>query len=410
MKKILFYLIFCLFVAVSAIQAQAVDTNISTESSIGQPVNIYFFYGQGCPHCADEEVFLDKLEAEYGNQINILRYETWYNQDNVELLKKAVAAHKLNVTGVPVTLIGQKGIIGFADEASTGKQIRQALETCVSNGCTCPADDVLGNNDSNTQTCEVDKDARQLSTVVNLPFIGQKDLAEYSLPALSVVLGTIDGFNPCAMWVLIFLITMLLGIQSKKRRWLFGIIFIVASGGVYFTFMAAWLNFLMFLGYVQWIRVLIGVFAIISGIMFLRDFRKNDGTCKVTKHDSRKKIFDRIKDIVKNKNILFAIFGLIILAFTVNLVELACSLGFPAVYTQLLALANLPAWEYYSYIFVYIFFFMIDDIIVFVIAMLTMQVTGLSSKYARYSSLVGGILIFIIGLILILKPEWLMFG
>ena len=231
MKKVLF--IFCLLLVFLpfVIKAEA------------DPTSIYFFYGDGCPHCAAEEEFLNKLETEYGEQIKIHRYETWYNKDNVELLEKFADAHGVTVTGVPVTFIGQQGIIGFDTEETTGDQMKQAIDYCIATNCVCPGDSIV-NNDELDENAQCD-DSRDVSTVINLPFIGERDLAKYSLPVLSVMLGAIDGFNPCAMWVLMFLITLLIGMKSRARMWLLGSTFILASGAVYFLFMSAWLNFLM---------------------------------------------------------------------------------------------------------------------------------------------------------------------
>ena len=53
---------------------------------------------------------------------------------------------------------------------------------------------------------------------------------------------------------------------------------------------------------------------------------------------------------------------------------------------------------------------MLDDIIVFMIAVITLKVTGISNKYQKYSHLIGGILMLIIGILMIVKPEWLMFN
>jgi hypothetical protein len=244
-----------------------------------------------------------------------------------------------------------------------------------------------------------------------LPLIGEINIGDFSLPVLSVMLGAIDGFNPCAMWVLLFLITMLLGMENRARMWTLGLTFIVASAGVYFVFMMAWLNFFLFIGFIFWIRMAIGVVGIGVGAYHVKEFITNkDATCKVTRSERRRRIFERIKDITHSKNFWLALGGIIILAFAVNLVEIFCSLGIPVVFTQVLTLSNIPAWQYYLYILIYIFFFMLDDIIVFTIAMVTLRAVGISTKYSRISNLVGGIILAIIGVILILKPEWLMFG
>jgi ABC-type protease/lipase transport system fused ATPase/permease subunit len=130
----------------------------------------------------------------------------------------------------------------------------------------------------------------------------------------------------------------------------------------------------------------------------------------VTEGEKKQKIFDKLKNIAKQNNLWLALGGIIILAFAVNLVELVCSAGLPAVFTQVLAMNSLPKFAYYLYILLYIFFFMIDDLIVFFIAMFTLKMTGITNKYARYSSFIGGLLMVIIGILLVFKPEWLMFG
>lgn len=193
--------------------------------------------------------------------------------------------------------------------------------------------------------------------------------------------------------------------------WLLGVTFIVTSSFVYFLFMAAWLNIILFLGFVIWVRLAIGAVAIVGGGYHLKKgLDSRDGGCEVTGDEKRRAVFEKLKEIAKDKSILLALGGIILLAFAVNLVELVCSAGFPAVYTQVLALSDLPAWQYYGYILLYILFFMLDDIIVFVIAMATLKLTGISTKYSKYSNVIGGALMVIIGILLIFRPEWLMFG
>ena len=121
-------------------------------------------------------------------------------------------------------------------------------------------------------------------------------------------------------------------------------------------------------------------------------------------------MFDKLKAAATQKKFILAFFGIIALAFAVNLVELICSAGLPAIYAQVLAMNNLSSLQHYLYILLYIFFFMLDDLLVFFIAMVTLQLSGVSTKYSRFSNLIGGILMLIIGLLLIFKPGWLTFG
>jgi hypothetical protein len=126
--------------------------------------------------------------------------------------------------------------------------------------------------------------------------------------------------------------------------------------------------------------------------------------------EKRQKIFEKIRAVIQKEQFLLALGGIILLAFAVNLVELICSAGLPAIYTQILSLSKLPTWQYYLYLILYILVFMLDDLIIFFTAMITLQAVGIQSKYTRFSHLVGGVLMFIIGILLIFKPEYLMFG
>ncbi len=246
---------------------------------------------------------------------------------------------------------------------------------------------------------------------ITLPVFGEIHTRDVSLPLFTVMMGAVDGFNPCAMWVLVFLIGLLLGLEDRRRMWILGGTFIAASAGIYFLFMVAWLNLLMFLGFIWWVRLLVGIIALAAGYYNLKEYFLNQpGVCKVTGTDRRQRIFQKLKDITQQQKFWLALGGIIILAFVVNLVELICSASLPVVYLQVLTLNQLPVWHYYLYILLYIFIFMLDDLIVYIVAMTTLQVTGLTDKYSRLSHLLGGLAMLAIGVLIIFKPEWLMFG
>ncbi len=370
-------------------------------------VDLYLFHSESCPHCQEERFFLDSLDEEYGSQLKIHEYEIFTSDENRDLLKAVSDMYDHNFRGVPVTVVGDKIIEGFANAETTGQAIRQYINQCLSDGC----EDKLGAYlESQSQEPVIKPDKKEIPEVINLPLFGQLKTKSVSLPILTFVIAAADGFNPCAMWVLMFLISLLLGMENRKRMWLLGSTFIVASGAVYFLFLAAWLNLFIFLGFILIVRLIIGLVAIISGGYNLREYWLNRPGCKVTRSQSRLRIFDKLKDITHRKSLLWALAGIIIIAFAVNLVELVCSAGLPAVFTQVLALTEMARWQYYLYLIFYIFIFMLDDMLVFVIAMVTLKSVGLSGKYSRFSNLVGGLIILILGILIIFKPGWLMFG
>ncbi len=401
--KITFIALASLFIMAGAQQVKAQDA-----------ITVYFFWGEGCPHCEKERPFLAELESRY-DDVTVRDFEVWNNAHNRELLQEIGRKLGIAISAVPFTVVGENQINGWYNDSATGAE----LERYIAQARAGDYRDIVGplldeetpmpdEMDENTEG--VQKNAA-VPKRINVPVLGELETKNISLPLLSVVLGVLDGFNPCAMWALLFLISLLIGMHDRKRMWVFGSVFIIGSAAVYFMFMAAWLNLLLFIGVVFWVRALIGLLALWGGYYNLKEFFTNkDATCKVTGGEKRRRVFDRLKGFTQQKSFLLGLLGILILAFSVNLVELICSAGLPAVFTQVLALSDLNPWQYYGYIMLYIFFFMIDDLFVFFIAMKTLQATGITTKYARYSHLIGGTLMLIIGLLLILKPEWLMFG
>jgi glutaredoxin len=388
------------------------------QKSADNQVNIYFFYGDGCPHCAAEEVFLQKLQSERPN-VKVHRFEVWNNRDNAKLISSIIQKLNFNLkaSSVPITFIGGQAISGYYTDETTGVQIAQGVDYFQAAG----DPDYIGKTIANEKAADGASDknltiyndsvSKEKPKEINLPFFGAINTQNLSLGALSVVIGFIDGFNPCAMWVLIFLISLMLGMHNRKRMWVIGITFIFTSGFVYLMFMAAWLNLFLFIGFLFWIRLIIGAVAIASGAYQLREFYINrDGACKVASENKRRKIFEQIKTIINEKSFVLAFVGVIGLAAAVNMVELVCSAGLPAIYTSILSAADLPTWKYYGYLLIYILLYMLDDILVFTAAMVTLHVAGITKKYVRFANLAGGIIILIIGILLIFKPAWLLFG
>lgn len=377
-----------------------------------ETVNVYFFWGKNCPHCADEKPFLEKLEQK-DSRIEVNSYEVLSSEENRQLMIDFGKKLGVEISGVPFTVVGEKYFTGWLSEDYTGEQIKEAIKEVKGSNYRDIGEEILSSKEQKGENKIKSSQKRVESTIpekIKVPFLGEIQTKNLSLPLFTVLLGALDGFNPCAMWALLFLISLLLGMKDRKKMWIFGVTFIVASAAVYFIFMAAWLNLLLFIGFILWVRILIGLLALFGGGYNLKEyFTSPEATCKVTKSDNKQKIFEKLKEFVNKKNFYLAFGGIIVLAFAVNLIELVCSAGLPAVYTQVLTLSDLSQWQYYLYILLYIFIFMLDDLVVFFVAMITLKMTGITTKYSRWSHLVGGILMIIIGLLLIFKPSWLMF-
>ena len=369
-------------------------------------VNIYFFWGEGCPHCEKEQELLDSLESKYP-EVKVYDYEIYNSSKNVALLQEIARELNAEVRGVPFTVIGDQYFGGF-NAYTTPQEIESQITYLLDNAYEDPIAEILGITQETKATSS--KAAGVGLAGIQLPLLGEIDTANFSLPLLTIVIGALDGFNPCAMWALLFLITMLLGMKDRKRMWILGSAFIVVSAVVYFLFMAAWLNLILFLGFIIWVRILIGLVALAAGAYNLKKFYQDRNACEVTSDEKRMRVLDKLKAVTQMDSFWLALGGIVLLAAAVNLIELVCSAGLPAVYTQILALSNLATWQYYLYLLLYVFIFMLDDLFIFFIAMITLQAVGITTKYTRAAQLIGGILMVIIGILLIFKPEYLMFG
>ncbi|MFH0737599.1 MAG: DsbA family protein [Candidatus Micrarchaeota archaeon] len=355
---------------------------------------IHFFYSPSCPHCAAQEPFNALLLEEFEN-VSIVRHNVMIAEESRLLLIMAqdygVGQESL---GTPTTFIGNRIFIGFVSQETTGKEMREALFACLSGEC-------------ENATAVSPADSTSLTDSVDLPFFGRTDLSDLSLPLLTAVLGLLDGFNPCAMWVLVYLISLLMNVNDKKRMALVVGVFLLASGILYFLLMSAWLNAFLLLGYVRIVTVTVGLVALGAGVLSLKEFLDTRGAmvCKATDEAGRKKLLGDMRHLVSSPLTWATFFGIVALAFAVNSLEFVCSAAIPAVFTQVLALSDLSPLEHYGYIALYDLFFMLDDLLIFGSALLIMGNVG--DKYARYCKIIGGIIMLILGLMLLFAPRML---
>ncbi|MFA5355570.1 MAG: hypothetical protein WC302_02500 [Candidatus Paceibacterota bacterium] len=356
-----------------------------------QNIEIDFFYSSTCHICAQEEEFLSDLQDRYP-ELKINYYEVMGSTENQELLMEFYNENDISESlwgRVPLTVTPNKYLFGFSDQI--GGEIEDCLLECISGEGTEQRD------------------------TIDVPFFGTVDISNMSLPVLTIVIAAMDGFNPCAMWVLVFLLTLLMNTHSRKRMFLVGGTFVFVSGLIYFLILAAWLNLFMAISYVNITRIAIGVLAVGVGFWQIKNFiQYKPGVCKVTDGNG---IQERLKEKMKSKAEKIALSpftfvmlgGTILLAVGVNLVEFFCSAGLPAIYTKVLSISDLSGFAYYLYLLLYTFIFMLDDMIILFVAVITLSRFGFTEEYNYWSTLIGGLLILILGILLIFKPELLMF-
>jgi hypothetical protein len=350
-------------------------------ATTGEGYQVYFFYLPGCSHCESQQLFNERLQSEYPS-INITRQDA-SSPEGSALLSQMLEERGIEVQpAFPITIFGNQ-VFSWESEETTGEQIEKALQQCLAGSCPPPA-------------------SGETKHKITLPLIGEIVLSDYSLPALAIILGLVDGFNPCAMWVLVYLISIVATLRDRKRIWLIVGSFVLASGILYFLFMTAWLNAFLAIGYVKPVTVVIGLVALGGGALQIREVIATRGAvvCTVTDDDSQKKTMTKVQKIVSSPLTWGILVGIVALAFTVNMVEFVCSAAVPAVFTQVLSLAGLTTLQHYSYILLYVFFFMLDDLVIFGTAAFALT-SSLGDRYAKYSRPVGATILIILGLLLL---------
>ena len=385
MKKLLLFLIlfFIPFIVYGIsddyedLVADIVDVKVEKDK-----VNLYLFHSDDCSHCAQEREWLEGIKDEYEDYLNIYMYEVTYNRDNRELMNKVIDKLDINSSNVPLTIIGNIHYTGYS--VATGSKIENDIKEYI-------GEDVDKNN-------------------IKLPILGNVNMKEVSIPVVAVVLGFIDGFNPCAMWILLFLINMFFGMKDRKKAWILGMTFLFISGLVYFLSMLG-INFVLSVATISWMKIIIALFILVAGILNMKKYfkiRNEEAGCTVVDDKKRKKIVTKVKSIMNSKSFLFAMVGIITLAVSVNLIELACSLGFPLIFTEILTINKIKGISKIVYLLIYIFFYMIDDMVVFGISMITAEATGVTNKYNKLCTLISAIIMILMGILLLFKPDWLM--
>ncbi len=243
---------------------------------------------------------------------------------------------------------------------------------------------------------------------MEVPVFGRLDAARLGLPMFTIAVGLVDGFNPCAMWVLLFLLSLLVNLHDRRRILAVAGTFVVISGLAYFTFMAAWLNVFRLVGLLRPVQVILALTAIIVGAIHIKDFFAfKQGISLSIPESAKPGIYARVRRIVTAENLWGAVIGAIALALMVNIIELLCTAGLPAMYTGILTMQQLPKWQNYAYLGLYNAAYMFDDMLMVGLVVITLGRRHMQEQHGRILKLVSGAAILLLGLTMLIKPEWL---
>lgn len=334
---------------------------------------VYFFWQEGCSHCASEKIFLSELQQDYPN-ITIKNYSV-YEPENIVILKELFDEYNLSkeeLKGVPMTFVEGKYFSGFSEQIED--QIRNYIETGT----------------------------LQKENVITLPLLGEVDLEKYSLVGLSVILGLVDGFNVCSLGALIFVLGIVLGLGSRKKILVVGSFFVLTVSFIYWLLILVWYKaFSWVANYFPYMNLAVGAISIAGGIYYLIQFfkfSKHGPTCETSKGTIITKFRDGIKDIIKHpKSALVMILAIMAFSAIVTIMEFPCSAAIPAAYTATLSTRNLSTLAYAFYTIIYIIFYMLDEIIVFLAAAISSKIWLSSAKFIIWSTFIGAMILILLG-------------
>lgn len=357
------------------------DTVVKTDK-----VDIYFFEREGCSFCAKEMAFFEDLVTQRDDfNLIIVDVEQEGNRQQFDLI-----IEKYNLPKVtPTTIVGEFIFQGFDAPETTGQKIIDFIEQSKT-----------GNTIEPEQTFNF-----------KIPFLGVVDLKELSLFSLSAVLGLIDGFNPCSMWVLMSFLLILWQIKDRKKMFQVVSIFLVAETVMYWLILNVWYQAWDFVKLDNIVTPAVGLLAVGGGIYFLFRYYRDRGklVCE-TDIEKQSKTENKIQKLISSPLTILTVLGLVGVAFSVNVVEFACSIGIPQAFTKILEINELDAVVRQFYVLLYTFFYMLDDFVVFGLALYGFnKFYTVGQKYSNLSSLIGGILMIILGALLLLAPNLLVF-
>lgn len=377
------------------------DAQVQSARSPQTMADIEAFVREGCPHCAKAEVFLAALAKEHP-ELRVLIRDIRKEPAALDRLKQIVDEQGGQAVRVPSFYVRGRLIVGYTDDATSGQLIRNLL--------VLPSKESFGSGEAGSckaeasSSCEAGTGAEPTEQEhYEIDFLGRKLSVEHvGLPAFTLAMGLLDGFNPCSMWVLLLMISLLAPMADRARMLAIAGTFVVVEGIAYFLFMAAWLNLFLFIGLSRLSEVIIAAIALFAGTVNIKDyFAFGRGVTLSIPQSAKPGIYARMRRILQAENLVGALVGTVVLAVLVQIVEFLCTSGFPAVYTRILTLHALNEWSYYGYLLLYNLAYMFDDLFILGIGVYTLSQRRLQEREGRWLKLVSGVVMVGLGIYLL---------
>ena len=403
----------------STVDQANTPAQVGQNSTDSQPVAIYFFWGDGCPHCAAAKPFLNELADQYPN-VEVRAYEVWYSEANQQILLSMASAFGFEPSGVPTIFIGDRYWVGYSE--TIGAEIAAAVAACSSSGCRDAGAGIIPGTPTAVPTSEaapesntgnVASSGEPVSTsglgatnILTIPLIGKVDLAAQSLALSTALIAFVDGFNPCSLWALSVLLTLTLHTGSRRKVILVGTVFLAVTSLVYMLFIAGLFTMFTVVSFVGWIQVVVALVALFFAAVNIKDYFWYKQGISFTIADEKKPgIYRSMRRVLDAGNSTWAmIMATVLLSAGVSLVEFSCTAGFPVLWTNLLITQEAAALTFVLLLLLYMLIYQIDELGIFFLAVFTLRAGKLEEKHGRILKLVGGMLMLTLAVVMLVKP------
>lgn len=387
-------------------------------------VHLYFYWSKTCPHCREAHPFVEELPERYPWLI-LHSLEISENRSNAEHYSVMAQALGQESLYVPAFIFCGYMTTGYDRAETTGQALAANLESChawlVENKLAAvaapavPATEEAAAAASGVASPSTDEAAPPLAggiseepTTIALPLVGLLNVQGLSLPLLTLVIAGMDAFNPCAFFVLMFLLSLMVHAGSRRRMLLIGGVFVLFSGLIYFVFMAAWLNLFLVVGELVWITTLAGLVAVAIGLINIKDFFWfKQGVSLSIPERAKPGLYQRSRSLLKASSLPAMLAGTAVLAIAANSYELLCTSGFPMVYTRALTLHELPTLLFYGYLAAYNVVYVVPLLLIVLLFTLRFGARKLSEREGRVLKLLSGSMMALLGITLVVAPALL---
>jgi len=363
-----------------------VEAASGIDGAAGESVTLELFYGSGCPHCHAEREFLEGLQMRWPD-LQVLQYEVWDDDDNLALFRERAAAAGFEAQAVPTTFVGGRVWVGWSE--AIADEI-EAVVTAMFDGAVVP------------------ESTMSTSTIVEVPLLGGVDVGDRSLVAATVLIGFVDGVNPCSLWVLSMLLALVLHTGSRRRVFAVGTMFLFVTSALYGLYMAGAYSALDYAGEANWVRLAVAAVAGVFGVLHIKEFFTHRGVSLTISDSHKPKMYQRMRGLARaDRSLPAALGGTALLAVGVSVVETPCTAGLPLLWTDLLAQRDVTTGGAVLLFLLYISVFLLDEVILFGAAVVTLRATRLQERHGRVLQLVSGTLMLTLASVMLFAPSLL---